>query len=62
MKVQFFYSSQQWQKIQEIATANSCTTEAVFQRRLKPPCDGFEDIRIEDDAPLYVSDKKKKKK
>lgn len=62
MKVELVYSSEAWQRIQEIATANSCTTEAVFQRRLKPPCDGYDDIRIEEDAPLYVSDKKTKKK
>jgi len=61
MKVQFYYSSEQWRKIQEIATANGCTAEAVFQRRMKPPCDLYDDIRVEEDAPLYVSDKKKKK-
>ena len=69
MKVQFYYSAEQWQKIQEIATANGCTAEAVFGRRLKPPCDGYDDIRVEEDkeavcveSPPQIKKRGRKKK
>ena len=65
MKVELVYSNEQWQKIQEIANANGCSNEAVFQRRIKPPCDICE-IKVTEEAvedlPLYVSDKPKKLK
>lgn len=67
MKVELVYSAEQWERILSVATANSIPVAAVFKRRLKPPCDVLDKIKITDEAvcvetpPLNKTGGKKKK-
>ena len=50
MKVELVYSAEQWAKIWDIANANSISVADVFARRLKPPCDEYNHIKVIDEA------------